>query len=231
MDQTIADLLREPFPPESIGTKPSITCRACAHRSAVCDVHEVVYCGDCGRDITTAHVHVDFVGHAYVRERFCDVDADWTWRPMALNAQGLPALDDIGGLWILLTLGGKTLPGYGDAPSNSGGNAVKEAIGDALRNAGQSFGVALDLWKRAPGLPDLSLSDPSERQVARSAKTTAEVRAGELRAQIAAIGSRRGKDLAEVAGDFLIFSRGTDLTRASVARLVEYKDHLQQVTA
>lgn len=231
MDPTIAALLREPFPPESIGRKPSITCRACAHRSAVCDVHEVIYCDECGRDITTAHVHVDFVGHAHVRERFCDVDPDWTWRPLALNAQGLPAMDDIGGLWILLTLGGKTLPGYGDAPGNTGGNAVKEAIGDALRNAGQSFGVALELWMRAPALPEVTWDDAPARQADRSKAATDKQKGAELRRQIAALGQAKGKNLGEVGADFYTFSRGTDLTDASVARLAEYKDYLQNGTS
>jgi hypothetical protein len=51
-------------------------------------------------------------------------------------------------LWIRLTICGVTRLGYGDSQGKRGGNAVKEAIGDALRNAGMRFGAALDLWHK-----------------------------------------------------------------------------------
>jgi hypothetical protein len=38
--------------------------------------------------------------------------------------------------------------GYGDAAGKKGPNAVKEAIGDAIRNAAMRRGVALDLWAK-----------------------------------------------------------------------------------
>jgi hypothetical protein len=167
-------------------------------------------------------MHLDYVGHAHVRERLMYVDPDWNWEPLAINANGLPATDDNGGLWIRLTVGGKTMLGYGDAPGKRGGDAVKEAIGDALRNAALSFGVALDLWKKeAPS------DDVPERQVERP-KQTPEDRAKELRGQIAALGKTAGKDPAAVADDFAQWSQGKDIRAASVAVLAEYKDHLQQ---
>ena len=51
-----------------------------------------------------------------------------------------------------MTVCGMTRLGYGDAGGRKGPNAIKEAIGDALRNAGMRFGAALDLW--AKGDPD-----------------------------------------------------------------------------
>ncbi|MDZ7905194.1 MAG: hypothetical protein U5N55_05030 [Cypionkella sp.] len=56
--------------------------------------------------------------------------------------------DSIGGMWIKLTVCGVTRLGYGHPDGKSGGNAVKELIGDALRNAAMRFGAALDLWHK-----------------------------------------------------------------------------------
>ena len=114
--------LRVPFPPEQIGKLPK------------------------------GGVQLDFVGHGFITARLLDVDPLWTWEPVALDGQGLPLLDEFGGLWIRLTVCGVTRLGYGDAGGRKGPNAVKEAIGDALRNAGMRFGLALDLWSK--GDPD-----------------------------------------------------------------------------
>lgn len=91
---------------------------------------------------------LDFVGHAHLTARLLDVDPLWSWEPFAVDERGLPALDDNGGLWIRLTVCGITRPGYGDPGRSVGANAIKEAIGDALRNAGMRFGVALQLWAK-----------------------------------------------------------------------------------
>jgi hypothetical protein len=115
-------LLREPFPPEQVGKLPK------------------------------GGVTLDFVGHGFLTARLLDVDPLWTWEPMALDANGLPLLDENGGLWIKLTVCGVTRLGYGDAGGRKGSNAIKEIIGDALRNAGMRFGMALDLWSK--GDPD-----------------------------------------------------------------------------
>lgn len=88
------------------------------------------------------------MGHAALTDRLLEVDPQWSWKPMAVNEHGLPIYDQFGGLWIWLTICGVTRPGYGFADGKSGGNAIKEAIGDALRNAGMRFGAALDLWHK-----------------------------------------------------------------------------------
>lgn len=102
---------------------------------------------------------LDFVGHGFLTARFLDVDPLWDWEPFALDPNGLPLLDESGGLWIRLTICGKTRIGYGDAGGRKGPNAVKEAIGDALRNAGMRFGSALDLWCK--GDPDAPAPPPA----------------------------------------------------------------------
>lgn len=115
--------LREPFPPEHIGQLPK-------------------------RDKYGGLVFLDFVGHAHVTSRLLEVDQDWNWEPLSWRPDGLPLLDGNGGLWIKLTVLGVTRLGYGHADGRTNGDAVKEIIGDAIRNAAMRFGVALDLWAR-----------------------------------------------------------------------------------
>jgi len=218
--------LRDPFPPEQIGKLPKITCGDCARNKTakVCDNHKKKRCRTCQNWITTEHIHVDYVGHAHVTERLLAVDPAWTWKPLTFQNNGVPALDDTGGLWIELTINGISRIGYGDAPGKSGGLAVKEAIGDAIRNAAMRFGVALDLWKKELPAP---VDDVPSRPVERVEQTEEEKKA-EVRGQIALISKRKGKTVDEVAGDFATWSRGTGIRDASVALLVEYRDHLQQ---
>jgi hypothetical protein len=93
---------------------------------------------------------VDYVDHAHVTERLNQVIPGWTWEPMGRTEQGLPAFDDIGGLWIWLELpDGTKVPGYGE-PGQRGHDAIKGAISDAIKNAAMRLGVALDLWKGTP---------------------------------------------------------------------------------
>jgi hypothetical protein len=92
--------------------------------------------------------YLDYVGHAATTDRLLAVDHEWSWEPVAFDPRGLPQLDEFGGLWIRLTVCGVTRYGYGDAAGKKGPNAVKEAIGDAIRNAAMRFGVALDLWAK-----------------------------------------------------------------------------------
>lgn len=108
---------------------------------AKCDV-----CG--GYHATSNIIHLDYVGHAAITKRLLEVDLEWSWEPFSIGSDGLPALDKNGGLWIKLTVLGATRIGYGDAPGKTGGDAIKEAIGDALRNAAMRFGAALELWHK-----------------------------------------------------------------------------------
>jgi hypothetical protein len=114
-----AKALREPFPKSAIGKMPK------------------------------AGMQLDYVGHAAVTQRLLEVDPEWTWAPMCVDEMtGKVQLDDNGGLWIWLTVAGVTRPGYGDGGNSKSGDAVKVAIGDAIRNAAMRFGVALDLWAK-----------------------------------------------------------------------------------
>lgn len=141
--------LREPFRAEQIDKLPKILsrddkvrgrCEAGSNFSA-----DGTFCGG----YHARAVHLDYVGHAQTTARLLDADPWWTWEPVAWDEDGLPKMDSNGGLWIRLTVGGMTRLGYGDAQGKSGPNAVKEAIGDALRNGAMRFGVALDLWSKS----------------------------------------------------------------------------------
>lgn len=155
--------LREPFPREKVGLLPKPLTRDA--QKGRCDV--------CGQRHGLPAVHLDYVGHAAVTDRLLAVDPDWSWEPVAFGADGLPLLDGNGGLWIRLTVCGVTRLGYGDADGKRGGQAVKEAIGDALRNAAMRFGVALDLWSKedlTPGVdkPSSELSDDDGTALAKA---------------------------------------------------------------
>jgi hypothetical protein len=175
MDQKISDALRAPFPNELIGKRPQPTCRQCSQaQGKVCERHQKVNCVGCGQWITSAHIHLDFVGHADITDRFLAVDPEWFWEPLAFNDQGLPAFDQNGGMWIRLTIAGVTRLGYGDAAGKTGPNAVKEAIGDALRNAGMRFGVGLDMRRKetTDSEADAPRAAPAKSQQAPSAPAT-----------------------------------------------------------
>lgn len=113
-----------------------------------------------------------YVGHAALTDRLLDVDPAWSWEPLALGANGLPVIDDAGGLWIRLTVLGVTRLGYGDAGQKKGGDAMKERIGDALRNAAMRFGAALDLWHKGELHVDDEDSARAERRQQWLASTT-----------------------------------------------------------
>lgn len=214
--------LREPFKPGQVGKLPKVTCPNCSAKDRQCTEHKRQTCRTCKAYVSTKHIHIDYVGHAHVTERLLDVDPEWSWEPVAFNGNGLPALDDNNGLWISLTVSGVTRLGYGHASGKRGGDAIKETIGDAIRNAAMRFGVALDLWKKEAPEP---AAEMPERQ---AAKHVPPDRAVELRAQIAAVGKAKAKTLAEIGDDFASWSRGQDITKASVPVLAEYLDHIRR---
>lgn len=141
MTDTTAALktLREPFKPEQIDKLPKPYKRENPKGN----------CPECHTYHGLPAAHLDYVGHAQVTARLLDADPTWGWEPLATHENGLPLFDQNGGLWIRLTVAGVTRLGYGDAQGKTGPNAIKEAIGDALRNASMRFGVALELWSKS----------------------------------------------------------------------------------
>lgn len=179
--------LRKPFPTEAIGLLPKIWCSKCSrsdqgscgeHKKEICrgcrKEHNGEKCKGCGNNITTAHLHVEFVGHADVTDLILDVDPEWGWEPMATDpdpevlkaaiASGNPEIvamvyknapprlerNDRGtpvGLWMRLKVGTTNRIGFGSVPATQR-DAEKVLIGDAVRNAGMRGGAALELWKQ-----------------------------------------------------------------------------------
>lgn len=151
-------LLRQPFPPHQISKLPKPTkTQTDAVRA---DFKAGTRCKVCGTWHHPDVVHLDYVGHAALTDRLLDADPAWAWEPLAMTADGLPVMDPFGGMWIKLTVCGVTRLGYGDSQGKEGGNAIKEVIGDALRNAAMRFGAALDLWHKG----DLHLDDEGEKK-------------------------------------------------------------------
>lgn len=131
-------LLREPFQESKISLLPKPYKRDSPKGN----------CKECGGYHGLPAAHLRYVGHAALTDRLLDADPSWTWEPVAVDAHGMPLLDGNGGMWIRLTVCGVSRLGYGDAQNKTGPDAVKERIGDALRNAAMRFGAALDLWHK-----------------------------------------------------------------------------------
>ena len=155
--------LRLPFPDHQISKLPKPTK---AQTDAVrADFKKGIRCQVCGTWHHPDVIHLDYVGHAAATDRLLDTDIGWAWSPVAIDQRGLPAFDENGGLWIKLTVCGVTRLGYGNAagkPNQDPGNREKEVIGDAIRNAGMRFGMALDLWHKG----DLHVDDSTVEETA-----------------------------------------------------------------
>lgn len=143
------ELLRKPFEAHQISKLPKQA------KWMTDNKDEYRNCDICNGYHHPKAVHLDYVGHAALTDRLLDCDLEWNWQPMTLGEFGQPILDKNGGLWIKLKVCGITRIGYGHADGKSGGDANKEVIGDALRNAAMRFGAALDLWHKG----DLHLPD------------------------------------------------------------------------
>ena len=136
---------------------------------------------------------LSYIGHAALTDRLLQADPNWTWEPVADPASiGLPMAGNGVEMWIRLTIDGTTRYGYGDAPGKKGGDAIKEAIGDALRNAAMRFGVALDLWHKGG---DLYREGQEQEQV----ETITPAQVAELLAELKSGGSDIGKFTAYIA--------------------------------
>jgi hypothetical protein len=158
LEKFVADCLI-PFPANVIGKLPRVTCSEtpsrCTSRVA-CPKHKKQKCDVCGQWITTAHIHLDFVGHAPLTARLLELDPGWNWEPVAFNDDGSPLVKTRDGrafMWIRLTMKGITRLGVGSVEASKD-DVEKELIGDALRNAAMRFGLALDLWAKGDLLGD-----------------------------------------------------------------------------
>ena len=168
MQTEISNALRAPFEREFISKLPRVTCAECRRAPGkVCPSHHKSQCPTCSNWVTSAHIHLDYVGHADVTNRLLTVDPQWSWEPAALDAEGLPKIakspDGQYVMWIRLTVGGVTRWGVGSVASDAA-DLHKQLISDALRNAAMRFGVALDLWSKAERLEAAPLDSHGEGQ-------------------------------------------------------------------
>lgn len=169
--------LRVPFADNQIGLLPRAVRKNDTEKAACRQGTKASVDGKFCGGYHSASIHLDFVGHAALTDRLLEVDPEWDWRPLATDEYGMPKFDQFGGLWITLTVGGVSRLGYGDAQGKpAGSTAVKEVIGDALRNAGMRFGMALDLWHKGD-LHDFKEEQGDESQVASGASTPSRSRA------------------------------------------------------
>lgn len=144
-------LMRAPFAAADIGLLPKQVRRDDDHKGRCEDTPEGRQFSRDGQFCGGWHalsVHLSYVGHAALTNRLLELDPYWNWEPLAFDATGNPAMDQNGGLWIKLTVCDVTRLGYGAPDKRGGPDSVKEAIGDALRNAGMRFGAGLELWHK-----------------------------------------------------------------------------------
>jgi len=198
-------LLREPFPENAISKLPKPTKRQTDEVKA--DFKKGIRCELCGGWHHPQVVHLDYVGHAALTDRLLDCDPEWNWEPLSVNENGLPVYDGIGGLWIKLTVCGVPRLGYGHADGKTGGNAIKEIIGDALRNAAMRFGAALDLWHKGDlhgddeTPPPQQTPPPKPPQGLTKAEALGHIWGAKTKAALDGMAARLAKQYPEIAGD------------------------------
>lgn len=165
--------LRKPFAPDEIELLPRYTGK---RDEKGFPVNPRVHCEECGGYHPTPAIHLHYAGHATITDRLNDVDPEWNWEPCAIDEFGNPRISN-GGMWIKLTVLGVTRYGYGDAQGKTGHNAVKEIIGDAIRNAAMRFGVGTYLWSKSEKaqhlLENSEGGDVEQEKPKRKAKQTA----------------------------------------------------------
>ncbi len=185
-------LLRVPFPENQISKLPKPTKKQTEEVRT--DFKKGIRCKICGGWHHKDVIHLDYVGHAALTDRLLDADDHWNWEPLSFTQEGLPATDKNGGMWIRLTVCGVTRLGYGHSDGKQGGDAVKEVIGDALRNAAMRFGAALDLWHKG------SLHDDEE--VTSDADTKSKAKNGQKDEDAAYEAPKKHGDLTDFAKQY-----------------------------
>lgn len=138
--------LRAPFPDEEVELRPVYAGEYDRNDDGARFIPLEAYqkCPLCGKRHPLPARHLKYVGHARVTKRLNEVDPSWDYEFMATRPDGSPLT--MGGMWIRLTVCGLTKIGFGDAGGKEGPDAVKEMIGDAIRNAAMRFGCGLDMW-------------------------------------------------------------------------------------
>lgn len=93
---------------------------------------------------------LSFVGHADITKMLIEVDSEWTWEPVAFDANGLPAYRVENGMAHMagwLTVQGVRRLGIGSVAHNKP-DLLKELVSDFIRNSAMRFGICLSLWTK-----------------------------------------------------------------------------------
>jgi len=96
-------------------------------------------------------ITLDFVGHAEITRILLEIDANWSWEPVAWAVNGRPFITEVNGMavmWGYLTILGQPRLGVGSARADKS-DLDKELVGDFLRNAAMRFGISLSLWSKS----------------------------------------------------------------------------------
>jgi len=113
---------------------------------------------------------LDFVGHADVTKMLIEIDSEWTWEPVAFDANGLPAYRVENGMAHMagwMTIHGVRRLGIGSVQASKP-DLLKELASDFIRNAAMRFGVCLALWTKQEWESD---DAPAKTQVGSKAVT------------------------------------------------------------
>ena len=116
-------------------------------------------------------VQLSYLGHADTTRALIEADPCWTWEPMGYDDKGQPIVErdakgNAVGMWCWLTVCGVRRPAYGSCDPGKR-DAVKELIGDAIRNGAMRFGVAGGLWSKADRADDAPAAKPRSRKAAK----------------------------------------------------------------
>lgn len=122
------------------------------------------------------NVQLKYLGHSDTSRALTECDPAWTWEPMGYDENNQPVLtlDENGrpvGLWAWITVCGVRRPAYGSVLPGKG-EAVKELIGDAIRNGAMRFGVAGGLWSKADRPEDAEKPSKAPRKKPEGKDTT-----------------------------------------------------------
>ena len=222
MQTEISNALRAPFEREFISKLPRVTCAECRKAPGkVCASHHKSQCTTCSNWVTSAHIHLDYVGHADVTNRLLAVDPQWSWEPAALDAEGLPKIakspDGQYVMWIRLTVGGVTRWGVGSVAADAV-DLHKQLISDALRNAAMRFGVALDLWSKAERLEAAPLDSHGEGQPVQVANLCRGARSGAGDPQAGVVPTQVNPSWIKLIGDLMAETQVPKAARLDFAR-------------
>lgn len=115
------------------------------------------------------NIQLDYVGHAEITKILIEIDPMWTWKPLKIDDDGLPAYRVENGMAHMageLTVLRHTRIAVGSAPHNKQ-DLLKELISDFLRNGAMRFGIALSLWSKEEWSDSPAPAKPAKKTAAK----------------------------------------------------------------